>query len=81
MKTEVKEEIKEEPQAILLPSSGIANSGDVEMAGSENEVTPVGQEYIEEIKNEDGTIRFVHRVNCFLRNHISNRIIKLISSV
>lgn len=40
--TEVKDEIKTE-------------SVDVEMV-TENEVTPVGQEYIEEIKNDDGKI-------------------------
>lgn len=39
-KSEVKEDVKEEV-------------GDVEMS-AENEVTPVGQEYIEEIKNEEG---------------------------
>ncbi|XP_024216436.1 zinc finger RNA-binding protein isoform X3 [Halyomorpha halys] len=42
-KAEVKEEPKDEA------------GGDVEMS-TENEVTPVGQEYIEEIKNEDGKL-------------------------
>ncbi|XP_014251856.1 zinc finger RNA-binding protein [Cimex lectularius] len=42
IKAENKEELKEEP-------------GDVEMV-QDNEVTPVGQEYIEEITNEDGKL-------------------------
>lgn len=58
-------EMKDESSVAAANSSATSGSNtlatDVEML-TENEITPVGQEYIEEVKNEEGDFKKILQV-------------------